>query len=162
MAAIDNPVKLNSHMYDGQKTRRVLDRLVGYKISPLLWDRVQRGISAGRVQSVALRLIVEREDVIKAFIPEQWFSIQGKMEKNKIAFEIKYFGKKVVGKKDELKDELKDEKIAKQIVREVKNKFFTVMEVKNESESKIPLLLFLRPSYNKRLPINWVLVPNEL
>ena len=79
-------------MYDSQKTRRILDRLVGYKISPLLWDKVQRGISAGRVQSVALRIIVERDDEIKAFKPEQWFSIEGSIEKKGILFNVQYYG----------------------------------------------------------------------
>ena len=76
-------------MYESQQTRRILDRLVGYKISPILWDKVQRGISAGRVQSVALRVIVEREEEIKAFVPERWFSINGEMEKDKNPFEFK-------------------------------------------------------------------------
>lgn len=99
--AIDNPTVLNQPMYDSQKTRRVLDRLVGYKISPILWDKVQRGISAGRVQSVALRVIVDREDQIKAFISEKWFSIQGELEKKNINFEVRYYGEEA-GKKTEL------------------------------------------------------------
>ena len=83
--AIENPTELNQSMYDSQKTRRVLDRLVGYKISPILWDKVQRGISAGRVQSVALRVIVEREDEIKKmtgldFIPENYKLIIEKLK----------------------------------------------------------------------------------
>ena len=90
--AISHPMTLRQEMYDSQKTRRILDRLVGYKISPILWDKVQRGISAGRVQSVALRLIVEREDEIRAFKPERWFSIEGIVEKRKIPFEIRYYG----------------------------------------------------------------------
>jgi DNA topoisomerase-1 len=93
--AIDHPTELNQSMYDSQKTRRVLDRLVGYKISPILWDKVQRGISAGRVQSVALRVIVDREDEIKKFNPEKWFSIAGELEKKGISFEVKYYGEEL-------------------------------------------------------------------
>src|SRR5690606_3969500 len=65
--AIAQPRQLNQDNYDSQQTRRILDRLVGYQISPILWKKVRRGLSAGRVQSVAVRLIVEREDAIKAF-----------------------------------------------------------------------------------------------
>ena len=71
--ALENPRELNGHLFDAQQARRVLDRLVGYKISPLLWKNVKRGISAGRVQSVALRLIVEREEERRAFTPEEYW-----------------------------------------------------------------------------------------
>ncbi len=67
LEALKNPLKLNRNIYDSQIARRILDRLVGYKISPLLWEKVKRGLSAGRVQSVALRIICDREDEIKAF-----------------------------------------------------------------------------------------------
>lgn len=132
-AAIANPSKLNQEMYDSQKTRRVLDRLVGYKISPILWDKVQRGISAGRVQSVALRLIVEREDEIKAFTPEQWFSIHGEMSKSNTAFEIKYYGEAANKKED-----LTDQKVAEKIVKDVKGKNFNVVEVKKRERRQNP------------------------
>jgi DNA topoisomerase-1 len=74
--AIANPRELDEHLYNAQQARRVLDRLVGYEISPLLWDKVQRGLSAGRVQSVAVRLIVEREEEIEAFVPREYWSIE--------------------------------------------------------------------------------------
>jgi DNA topoisomerase-1 len=74
-AAFEHPGTINESLVDAQQTRRVLDRLVGYKISPLLWDKVRRGLSAGRVQTVALRLIVEREREIRAFIPKEYWSI---------------------------------------------------------------------------------------
>ncbi len=74
-AAFDHPRQVNADLVDAQQARRVLDRIVGYKISPLLWDKVRRGLSAGRVQTVALRLIVERELEIRAFIPQEYWSI---------------------------------------------------------------------------------------
>src|SRR5512142_730167 len=73
--AFEKPTAVNLHLVDAQQARRVLDRLVGYKISPLLWDKVRRGLSAGRVQTVALRLIVEREREIRAFVPREYWTL---------------------------------------------------------------------------------------
>ena len=70
-----NPVELDRSKYDAQQTRRILDRLVGYQISPILWDKVRRGLSAGRVQSVAFRLVCERERAVKAFVPKEYWSV---------------------------------------------------------------------------------------
>ncbi len=138
--AIENPTTLNEAMYDSQKTRRVLDRLVGYKISPILWDKVQRGISAGRVQSVALRVIVDREDEIKKFKPEKWFSIQGELEKSKIPFEVKYYGEDQ-NKKTDLDGDA-GEKLAKKIVADVKGKNFKVVDVKKKERKQNPTAPF--------------------
>src|ERR1700746_321224 len=74
-AAFDHPSQVNENLVDAQQARRVLDRLVGYKVSPLLWDKVRRGLSAGRVQTVALRLIVEREQEIRAFVPKEYWTM---------------------------------------------------------------------------------------
>jgi DNA topoisomerase I len=79
-AAFDHPRQVNADLVDAQQARRVLDRIVGYKISPLLWDKVRRGLSAGRVQTVALRLIVERELEIRAFIPQEYWSIHAMLD----------------------------------------------------------------------------------
>ncbi len=79
-AAFDHPRQVDSSLVDAQQARRVLDRIVGYKISPLLWDKVRRGLSAGRVQTVALRLIVEREQQIRAFIPQEYWSIHAMLD----------------------------------------------------------------------------------
>src|SRR5262249_46414167 len=73
--AFEKPGQVNINLVDAQQARRVLDRLVGYKISPLLWDKVRRGLSAGRVQTVALRLIVEREREIRAFVPKEYWTV---------------------------------------------------------------------------------------
>src|SRR5882762_480669 len=79
-AAFDKPRQVDSNLVDAQQARRVLDRIVGYKISPILWDKVRRGLSAGRVQTVALRLIVEREQLIKAFVPQEYWSIHAMLD----------------------------------------------------------------------------------
>src|SRR5712692_7129117 len=78
--AFEKPGSVNLHLVDAQQARRVLDRLVGYKISPLLWDKVRRGLSAGRVQTVALRLIVEREQEIRAFVPQEYWTIHALLD----------------------------------------------------------------------------------
>src|SRR6266446_1713738 len=78
--AFEEPGQVDLHRVEAQQARRVLDRLVGYKISPLLWDKVRRGLSAGRVQTVALRLIVEREQLIRAFVPQEYWTIHAMLD----------------------------------------------------------------------------------
>src|SRR5260370_12876755 len=79
-AAFEKPRQVDAQLVDAQQARRVLDRIVGYKISPLLWDKVRRGLSAGRVQTVALRLIVEREQAIRAFVPQAYWAIHAMLD----------------------------------------------------------------------------------
>ena len=81
--AFDKPMAVNINLVEAQQARRVLDRLVGYKISPLLWDKVRRGLSAGRVQTVALRMIVEREREIRAFLKEEYWTIDAALNAKK-------------------------------------------------------------------------------
>jgi len=112
--AFETPMELNTNKYDAQKSRRVLDRLVGYKISPLLWWKVKSGLSAGRVQSVALRLICEREKEIKAFVPQEFWTIKGIFEddkKNKITAKLEEIAKK----KPHLPDKEETEKVVKEL-----------------------------------------------
>jgi DNA topoisomerase-1 len=91
-AAFDKPRKVDANLVDAQQARRVLDRIVGYKVSPILWDKVRRGLSAGRVQTVALRLIVERELAIRAFIPQEYWTIHAKLDAGQPPlFEAKLF-----------------------------------------------------------------------
>ena len=106
-AGIDNPAKIDLHRVDAQQTRRILDRLVGYKISPLLWDRVRRGLSAGRVQSVALRIVVEREREVLAFEPEEYWTVGALLEGSQPPpFEARLV--KIDDKKADLKNEEAD------------------------------------------------------
>ncbi len=91
-AAFDKPREVDSNLVDAQQARRVLDRIVGYKVSPILWDKVRRGLSAGRVQTVALRLIVEREQQIRAFIPQEYWTIHAMLDAGQPPlFEAKLF-----------------------------------------------------------------------
>ncbi len=91
--AFQHPRDIDTHLVDAQQTRRVLDRLVGYQISPLLWDKVRRGLSAGRVQTVALRLIVEREREIKVFVKEEYWTIDAHLQGQKPpAFDARFIG----------------------------------------------------------------------
>src|SRR6266851_3909904 len=91
-AAFDKPRQVDSNLVDAQQARRVLDRIVGYKISPILWDKVRRGLSAGRVQTVALRLIVERELAIRAFVPQEYWTIHAMLDAGQPPlFEAKLF-----------------------------------------------------------------------
>ena len=124
--AIKEPRDIDVNLVDAQQARRVLDRIVGYKISPVLWKKVRRGLSAGRVQSVAVKLIVDRENEIEKFIPEEYWNIYADLEdtKTKKQFEAHFYGKD--GKKleihsnDEVQTILDNVKDAKYIVSEVK------------------------------------------
>lgn len=131
--AIENPSELDESKYDSQKTRRILDRLVGYKISPILWDKVQRGLSAGRVQSVALRIIVEKEDDIKSFKSEQWFSISALLKDKDLVFESNYYGEE-----PNKKTELLDEKIVNKLMADIKGKDFKVLDIKKRERKQNP------------------------
>src|SRR5262250_2623315 len=132
-AAIERPGRINQHVVDAQQARRILDRLVGYQISPLLWDKVRRGISAGRVQTVALRMIVERENEIKAFKPEEYWSIIAKLEGHlPPQFEARLV--KVMGKAAEVKNQQE----ADRILSAVKASDFLVESVVTKEKKRNP------------------------
>ena len=124
--AIKEPRDIDVNLVDAQQARRVLDRIVGYKISPVLWKKVRRGLSAGRVQSVAVKLIVDREDEIEKFIPEEYWNIYAKLldEKSKKTFEAKFYGKNnkkiEIHNKQQVDEILSNIKDAKYIVEDVK------------------------------------------
>ncbi|NNB86163.1 type I DNA topoisomerase [Corallococcus exiguus] len=123
--AIAQPRQLNQDNYDSQQTRRILDRLVGYQISPLLWKKIRRGLSAGRVQSVAVRLIVEREAEIKAFQPEEYWTLDALVQGPQGPPPFKAKLSRVDGKKVELKDRATTDGL----VAELKDASFTVAKV---------------------------------
>src|SRR5437867_5386352 len=133
-AAIENPGRINQHIVDAQQARRILDRLVGYQISPLLWDKVRRGISAGRVQTVALRMIVERENEIKAFVPQEYWSIIAKLEgHDPPQFEARLA--KIKGKTAEVNNQAE----ADHILAAVKNSEFLVESVVTKEKKRNPV-----------------------
>ncbi len=113
--SLKNPRKIDMHLVDAQQSRRILDRMVGYEISPLLWSKIKRGLSAGRVQSVALRLICDREDEINAFIPDEYWTIDTKIKVRgeRKALTAKFYGDKK--NKIEIKDKAQAEKIKKEL-----------------------------------------------
>ncbi|MCK5320110.1 type I DNA topoisomerase, partial [Candidatus Parcubacteria bacterium] len=136
--ALKNPRKINMKMVDAQQARRVLDRLVGYELSPFLWKKVARGLSAGRVQSVALRLIVEREKEIKAFKPDEYWTIDANLLKQtgneKI---IKAKLNKIKGKTVQ-KLGISDKKHADKITKNLENAKYIVDDVQKKQTKKNP------------------------
>ncbi len=113
--AIKNPRAINENLVDAQQARRVLDRLVGYQISPILWAKVKRGLSAGRVQSVALRMICDREDEIAAFIPQEYWTIEADMVgEDKKTFKASFYGT-TDGKKIKITNEAQAQSILNDI-----------------------------------------------
>lgn len=135
-ASIKDAREINMNLVDAQQARRALDRMVGYKISPLLWAKVKRGLSAGRVQSVALRIIADREEEIDAFIPEEYWTLDATIhvEGEKKPLVASFYGK------DKKKMTIHSKKEMDQIVREIENEKFFVDEVKvSERLKKAPL-----------------------
>ena len=132
--AIKEPRNIDINLVDAQQARRVIDRIVGYKISPVLWKKVKRGLSAGRVQSVAVKLIVDREEQIEKFIPEEYWNIYAKLvdENSKKDFEAHFVGKN--GKKIELHN--KEE--VDIILKDLEKAKFKIKEIKRAEKRKNP------------------------
>ncbi len=136
--SIKKPQKLDRNLYDAQLARRILDRIVGYKISPMLWDKVKRGLSAGRVQSVAVRIICEREEEVVSFVKKEYWSIVAKLQGSvEPAFEAKLA--KVEGKDPEISTE--DE--ASKILEGTKNNNFTLQKVTKKERKRNPTPPFI-------------------
>lgn len=129
-AAIKEPREIDEKLVDAQQARRVLDRIVGYKISPLLWKKVKKGLSAGRVQSVATKLICDREEEIAAFVEKEYWTIDALLLKGKKKVPAHLWGKS--GKKLEIKNSAEADKV----VKEIENEKFVVSEVKNSTKKK--------------------------
>lgn len=130
--ALNNPSFLNTSLVDAQIARRVLDRLVGYKLSPLLWKKVRRGLSAGRVQTVGVRLIVEREREIEAFVPQEYWEISVELGRDKEKFVAKLI--EIEGKKAQIRNS----KEAESLVSDLEKAKYQVFEVKKKEVKKAP------------------------
>ena len=132
--SIAAPRQIDMDLVDAQQARRVLDRVVGYQISPLLWKKIRRGLSAGRVQSVATRLVCEREEEIRAFVPQEYWSLDADLERvkpNVGRFTAGFYGK-------EKKQELTSEGEVNTVMEAVKNEPFTVTGVKRQDKTRNP------------------------
>lgn len=136
--SLKSPRKLDMDLVDAQQARRMLDRMVGYTISPLLWAKVKRGLSAGRVQSVALRMICDREDEIGAFIPEEYWNLEADLIQTgaRKPMKAKFYGRRheklTIHKKEELD----------QILKELENQEYVIEEIKNGERTKKPPIPF--------------------
>lgn len=139
--AVKHPRRVDLRKVDAQQARRVLDRLVGYNLSPLLWRKVKKGLSAGRVQSVAMRLICDREEEIQAFVPEEYWSVLAKLIKGKNSgFEAK------LHKIDGAKAQIPDETHANQILSDLQGETFQVINVNRREKKRQPSAPFTTSS----------------
>ncbi|MFI2856971.1 type I DNA topoisomerase [Paenibacillus sp. JSM ZJ436] len=130
--AFKTPRKINMDLVNAQQARRILDRLVGYKISPLLWKKVKKGLSAGRVQSVAVKIILDREHEISAFVPEEYWTITAKLAVKGSAFDAKFH------KLDGSKKELGSEQDVNEVLSIIQKASFEVSEVKERERQRHP------------------------
>ena len=135
--SLKNPRSIDINLVDAQQTRRILDRVVGYKISPLLWAKVKRGLSAGRVQSVALRMIGDREEEINAFIPQEYWTLDALLtaDGSSEPFTVHYYGRMAQDAKP-VKQELENETQVKEITDALRDARFEVAEVKKSERSR--------------------------
>lgn len=138
--AFKTPRKINMDLVNAQQARRILDRLVGYKISPLLWKKVKKGLSAGRVQSVAVKIILDRENEISAFIPEEYWTITAKLAVKGSAFEAKFT------QLNGAKKDLTNEEEVNEILKAIKDAAFQVGEVKERERQRHPAAPFTTSS----------------
>ena len=130
--SIQTPRAIDQNLVDAQQARRILDRLVGYQLSPLLWKKIRRGLSAGRVQSVATRMVDDREREIEAFEPEEYWTLDANLLRESKLFSARYHGKN--GKKAELKS--RDD--VEEVMRETKDASFLVKTVKRTDKQRSP------------------------
>ena len=136
--AVKNSIKgarpIDMRLVNAQQARRILDRLVGYEISPILWRKVRKGLSAGRVQSVATRIICDRENEIRDFVPEEYWNITAKLRdiSNKKSFDAKYYGE------NGTKRDLCNEADTKEVLARIQDQLFTITEVKEGVKSRHP------------------------
>ena len=149
--SIQNPRDIDSDLVDAQQARRILDRIVGYKLSPLLWRKVKKGLSAGRVQSVATRMVVDREEEIKAFVPEEYWHLDVDLLRieQEGQFTARFYG--MAGKKMELHNEEEVDTV----VAAIEKSPFKIANVKRGKKQRSPSPPLLLPHCNKRHRVGW-------
>ncbi|NLU10922.1 MAG: type I DNA topoisomerase [Tepidanaerobacter acetatoxydans] len=140
LESLKHPRTINTDLVEAQQARRILDRLVGYKISPILWRKVKWGLSAGRVQSVAVRIICDREKEIKEFIPDEYWTIDADLKGDKDKIRARLHSK------NNKKIKIENKEQADMILEEIKNKTFEVAEIKTSERRKMPPLTFTTSS----------------
>ncbi|MEI5992518.1 type I DNA topoisomerase [Candidatus Enterococcus mansonii] len=139
-SAFKEPRTINLDLVDAQQARRILDRLVGYSLSPILWRKVKKGLSAGRVQSVALKIIIDRENDIRKFIPEEYWSIDGNFQKAKKKFKANFWGL------DGKKKKLPNAEAVKEVTTRIKGNEYDVTKVEKKERKRNPALPFTTSS----------------
>ncbi|MHC5217576.1 type I DNA topoisomerase [Enterococcus sp. LJL128] len=139
-AAFKEPRAIDVDLVDAQQARRVLDRIVGYSISPILWRKVKKGLSAGRVQSVALKIIIDREQEIRKFVPEEYWSIDGNFQKGKKKFKANFWGL------DGKKKKLPNPEAVKEVTSRIKGKDYDITKVEKKERKRNPALPFTTSS----------------
>lgn len=137
LAAINNPGEINMRLVEAQQARRVLDRWVGYEVSPILWKKIAKGLSAGRVQSVALRMVCDREQSIRTFVPEEYWSITGNFAHKKAMIPAPLTN---IGKE---KAEIKDEATAKKVIEALKKEDYAIDSITDKVRTRNPLPPFM-------------------
>ena len=154
--AIAAPRAIDQNLVDAQQARRVLDRIVGYQLSPLLWKKVRRGLSAGRVQSVATRLVVDRENEIRAFTPQEYWTIDAALDRTGKpgGFTARYYG-------DPKKNELGSREDVDKVLSQIAGKSFTVQSVKKTQRRKNPAPPFITSSLQQEASRKLNLTPKR-
>ena len=137
--SIAHPRDIDQNLVDAQQARRILDRIVGYQLSPLLWKKIRRGLSAGRVQSVATRLVAEREEEIRAFVPEEYWTLEVTLDRvapNLGSFKTQFYGR-------EKKIELKSKEQVDEVLDAIRTAPFSVSKIKRQDKSRSPAPPFI-------------------
>ena len=137
--SIAHPRDIDQNLVDAQQARRILDRIVGYQLSPLLWKKIRRGLSAGRVQSVATRLVAEREEEIRAFVPEEYWTLEVTLDRvapNLGSFKTQFYGR-------EKKMELKSKEQVDEVLDAIRPAPFSVSKIKRQDKSRSPAPPFI-------------------